>query len=1088
MLIRELQKLQVKKHSQISILYQMKKYIFLMLCLSIAVIKLNAQGALTGQVFSKQTKDPLRGATIKVHETNQTLIADSNGKFKLVLSNGDYRLSIINIGYLKKDILVNIPYEGLLLIPLLNDTTLLDEVTISTGYQKISKERLTGSVVRVDNSLIERRVSTNILNRLEDVVPGVVFNRSGLSSRKSPMSIRGQSTLFGNTDPLIILNNFPYDGDINNINPNDVEDITILKDASAASIWGARAGNGVVVITTKQGSNIGGPKVNFSSRVTIGEKPDLLSSQIMGSSDYIETEKRLFALNFYRSTELSAARAPLSPVVELLIAKRDGLIDPRTADEQIEGMKLLDVREHYLKYLYRLPFNLQQSLNVMGGNQSGKYYLSAGWDKNLETLRANDFNRVTLTANNSYLFLNKRLELSANVNFNQNNNVVQNLGSANITLSSLGAIYPYAQLVDDSGNSLPIANNYRLSYVRSAEQKGLLDWAYKPLDEIRYADNTTNYRELRGDFGLSYKVIDGLRAKILYQYIYGNSIGRNNRSQETFFTRNLINTYSIINANGSVTRPIPLGGILDQTDITSNSHQLRTQLSYDKQIGKSHYISFLSGYEFKDGETQSRSFRIYGYDDMHATGQLVDYQKNHVSQVTPTTTTLRIPYMDIMGSLTDRFVSYFANGAYTFDSQYNAYASIRLDQSNIFGVNTNQKGIPLWSTGLAWNIDRAGFFKVREINALKLRFSYGYNGNVDRSLSAYTTAQYYAGSTVSTGLPYATIQNPPNPNLRWERVSVMNTGIDFSLFNSRLSGSFDYYIKRGKDLLGATPFPPSTGITSFRGNYAHTKGKGVDISLQSINVKSILNWQTNFIFSYSKDIVTSYELIAANANYLEQGINGGFPLVGKPLYAIYSYKWAGLDPLNGDPMGYLADNISKSYAQIQTLTPVDKLIYNGTSRPLYYGAVRNTVSFKNISLSANISYRLGYYFRKSSISYGGNQGLGGHSDYELRWKNAGDELKTFVPSIPASNNARRDIFYAYSEILVDKGDHIRLQDVNLSYDLDSKLSKFGIKGVKLFVYIDNIGLIWKANDFDIDPDFQGIPPVRTYSFGINLNL
>jgi hypothetical protein len=334
------------------------------------------------------------------------------------------------------------------------------------------------------------------------------------------------------------------------------------------------------------------------------------------------------------------------------------------------------------------------------------------------------------------------------------------------------------------------------------------------------------------------------------------------------------------------------------------------------------------------------------------------------------------------------------------------------------------------------------------------------------------------------------IQSPPNENLRWERVKTFNTGIDFALKNEIISGSIEYYVKNGTDLLAQAPTDPTYGFSTFYGNVADMKGKGWDIQLNSRNLSGALKWTSNLIFSSAKQKVTTYLMPISNSPvpYLGGGIS---PIVGKPLYNIFSYRWEGLDPLNGDPIGYYEGKASKDYNKIYNSTKLDSLIDNGPIQPLVFGALRNTLTYQNFTFSFNISYKFGGYFRAKSVTYSGiNAGKGGHGDYAQRWQQPGDEIRTHVPSYIAINNENRDLFYRNSDVLVQKSDVIRLEDLNLSYALNkSSIRKLPFKSVSLFVYASNLGMLWKANNIGIDPYYNNVPSERMkIAIGTNLTF
>ncbi len=1059
----------------------MKKYIYCFLILLSLDTICSAQIKLRGKVLSALTNLPLAGSTVNLKGTNNAVATDSLGYFSITVPSGA-TLSVSFLGFQSRDIQLSPGESAELIVRLEPSVNNLQEVIVSTGYQDIARERTTGSFVKLDNELLNRRVSPDIISRLEDVTSGLAFNRVG----NNKISIRGQSTIHANTEPLIVLDNFAYEGDINSINPNDVESITVLKDAAAASIWGARAGNGVIVITTKAGKYQSPLRVSFNANYGVSGKPDLFYQPQMSVADYIETEKKLFSTGFYKATETAIGKTPLSPVIELLIAKRDGGMSAIEADGRIEALKNMDVRNDISRYLYREGQNQQYALNLAGGSPNQKYYISVGYDKNLASAIGRDNSRITLNANQTYAFANQKLELSTGVYLTESLRHDNNPGT--LRMSSGLLLYPYARLVDDTGQPISIIQDYRRQFVLDARSAGLLNWEYNPLEDQQMADNSSQDNEYRLNAGLRYRIVDGLHAGLMFQYSRTNGSDRNLRSADSYFSRNLINNYTSVNADGTLNRPIPLGGILDQGSGSSNSRNLRASLNYNKTLNARHHLSSVAGWDVRTLNTLSANYRLYGYDNEHASSSPVDYITLFKRYSNPLITQT-ISNSDFEASLTDRFISYYANGSYSYDSRYTVSASARFDQSNLFGVKSNQKGIPLWSAGFAWNISDEKFYQAAWLPYLRLRLSYGHTGNIDRSLSSFTTASFSRTPAAQTRLPFASIQNPPNPELRWERVKIWNAGLDFSALTNRLNGSLEVYSKSGFDLIGDTRFPPSSGILNFRGNTANTKGRGIDFTLGTLITDRNVKWNTDFLLSWSQEEVSKYLVKSGTANYLQFGSGGGIPLEGRPLYSIYSYEWNGLDPQTGNPLGYLSNVVSTDYTRIIATSTPESLNYNGTSKPLFFGALRNSWSYRGVSASVNISYRLGYYFRRNSATYGNTGGLGTHGDYSRRWQKPGDELITQVPSIPVSGNTSRDNFYTFSEVLVEKGDHIRLQDVTLGYDL-SKLKIPGIKfqQAQFYCYANNLGVLWKANEADLDPDYQAGPPPFSISAGFRVGF
>jgi len=1052
----------------------MKKLICLLGLQAMTLTLWAQKHTLNGRVVDATNGKALPDVVIRNKATGQSTSSASDGSFTLPGYTDTLRLWMTHIGYRTLDTLVILPHAEVLVVRMLTKGNELQEVVVSTGYQQIAKERATGSFVQLNNELLNRSVSTDVLSRLRDVVPGLTFNGEG----NGKIRIRGQSTLFAEAEPLIVVDNYPYDGDINNINPNDVEHITVLKDAAAASIWGARAGNGVIVITTKKGRFNQKPHISFNANVNSGARPDLYYYPRMSSIDYIESEKRLFSEGYFDADESSPNRPALSPVAELLIAKRDHPEMSSDIDRQIEQLKAFDIRDDMEKFMYRRSLEQQYALNMSGGTENQRYYVSIGYDHNAASQVGNGYRRMSLTANNSYSLLNKRLELNTGLSF------VHSITENNAHNLGITEPYVYARLADDNENPLSI-DRYRHSFIEMAKQEGLLNWDYKPIEEISLSDHVTNGYDFRANLGLNYRIIQGFQAKMLYQYGRSLSDMRNLHSENSYYTRNQINQLTIVNEDGSLTLPIPLGGILDRDHGTLGYHNLRGQLDFNKTWNH-HDVTAIAGAEMRKQDRRIEQYRLYGYDDEHATSIPVNYTGRFVSYINPTSINNTIMNSDRVQELADRFRSFFANAAYTYKQRYMVSASGRLDQSNLFGVNTNQKGVPLYSVGLGWIISNEDFYRLNTFPYIKIRATYGYNGNIDRTLSAFTTAIYKTGNNTTTQYPYAEIDNPPNPELRWEKVRIANLGIDFRSFKDRLDGTVEFYTKKGIDLIGDVPFPPSSGITAFRGNTANTQGHGIDITLHSVNLNGSVKWQTNLIFSKTKDKVTKYE---KEANAISYVIGAVAPMVGKPLYAIYSYAWAGLDAETGDPVGFLDDAISKDYNKILAAATPENIVYHGSSRPTTFGALRNSFTWANIDLSFNISYRFGYYFRVSSIIYRDNYGLGGHGDYDLRWQKPGDEKYTQVPSMPQKPDNNRDNFYLRSAALVEKGDNIRLQDIRLAYTLDrSRLSKLPFQSAQIYIYANNLGMIWKATDKYMDPDYPSMKPLKSWAVGLRVEF
>ncbi|SDW03788.1 TonB-linked outer membrane protein, SusC/RagA family [Hydrobacter penzbergensis] len=1037
--------------------------------------------------------EPVEGVNVLIKGTKTRTQTNANGEFSLLGVAGNATLLFMHVSMESFEYKVQNGNTNDVLIKLKAKITALGEITITvnTGYQNIPKERTVGSYAQLDSTAYDRRAGMGIIERMDGTVTDVFFNKTPGAS--APLQIRGISTLLNplyspSPDPLVIVDNFPFTGDINSINPNDVANITVLKDAAAASIWGVRAGNGVIIITTKKGKYNQPFHISVSSNVTIQEKPNLFYAPRMSSSEAIDVEQFLFGKGYYNADLSNTSNWPLlSPVVEILAKQRAGTISAADATAQINALRGIDLRDELNRYVYKKGLSQQHYANFSGGNQVLSYQFSAGYNNSMPNIQGSKGGSLyTLSSNTSFKPL-KDLEIQAGINYSQ--------GTDKSYPFSLLMSYPYSQLTDAQGKHLAVPVGRRLTYMDTAGAGMLLDWHYRPLDEIGLADNNLTSSLVRLNFAVSYKLTSWLNAEVRYQYVNQAANNRNFYNQQTFKTRDLINAYTNLNQSSQNLRyPVPLGGILQLQNNAFNSHNARAQFNINKIWNAKHSFTALVAGEISESKSIQNSSQFYGYND--ATGVYesnIDYLNFYKIYGTRSIATVPQGNVYTDGPF-NRVVSVLANASYTYNNRYTFYASARRDGSNVFGVNTNNRWKPLWSAGASWDLSKEPFYSINWMPSLRLRASYGYMGNVNNFLSGLPTI-LYTGTATFTNLPQAQIENAPNPNLRWEQIRTINFGLDFSMFSNRLSGSLELFNKKSTDLISQLPFAPTSGLTDYTVNAASMKGNGFELQLHSRNTTGVVKWETNFGLSYTKMIVTKlYNGGYKASDFISYNIN---PAVGKVAFGLSSYRWAGLDPATGDPQGYLNKQVSKNYTAIFN-DSIQNQVFNGSAIPLYIGYIGNAVTWKNFTLSANITYRLAYYFRKPTINYGLLFTLRNLSaDYEQRWQNPGDERTTNVPSMIYPNNSNRNAFYAGSEINVLRADNIRLQDIRLQYNwVPGKTMKMLFSSLQLFAYVNNLNLIlWKANKSGWDPDFSGgaanplaAPVPVTWTGGININF
>lgn len=1048
-----------------------------------SILDANAQ---TGQnVFQGRVIDslgnPLNGATIEVEPQGLQLRAGEGGIFEFTSTEKSVQLTISYLGYLTNRIQFQAGARGVVDVVLRRRSNELDEVWINTGYYTIPKERATGSFVEVDNKLFNRAASTDLVSRLEGVTNGLYFDRryEGASNTSLNLRLRGVSSINNDRGPLIVLNNFPYEGDIGLINPNDIESITVLKDAAATSIWGAKAGNGVIVINTKRGSESRPFSISFTSNVNIKGQPDLYDSPSFLSSDsFIEVEKQLFKTGFYAENNWT----PLSPVVELLISNREQQISDEVLEIELARLKHVDVRDELSSLLYRQAIEQRHGIQFTGGSGRFQYFLSGGYDRTPGGNVGNDAHRHSLTANLNLQPLN-RLSVSGGLNYVTNRTRSNGLNEISIAPNGKTKLYPYAELTDGDGTALPIAKAYRTGFVDDAASAGLLDWHYRPLNELYSNDHVQNSRNVIFDFGINYAVIDGLSLDVKYQYQQFDAEQRTMNHQSSYEARDLINRFS--QSDGTLI--IPQGGIYLGNNVVKKAVSLRPQLNYAADWYDVE-LSAIAGLERRKIDfKQGPGFKLYGYNDEYGTGvSMFDYETRY--PVRPRgSARIQAPPSTIT-ELADRFISYYGNMALTFRKRYVLTASARWDASNLFGVKTNQKGVPLWSVGGKWSAAAEPFFDIPAITKLDLRFTFGYNGNIDNSITAATTASYSTDRL--TGMQRATVRTPANENLRWEKVRTINMGLDFALISNRLSGVIDYYNKRAFDLINDAFLEPTIGFQgNYKINYANLITKGLDIGLNGRVDIGQLKWNPSIMVNLTKNRVIEQDDLPISG-ILRMADYPRYARKGYSLDAFYSLPWYGLDAETGDPLVLFEGIKGREYGRYISSLGLEDLRYSGVTVPTTTAFMMNSFSYRGLSLSFNIAWKSGHHFRRNTIDYGTlfNNWVG-HEDFERRWKKPGDELITQVPAMPLSSNASRDNVFTKSELLVEKGDNLRLQDARLGY-LFTGIAYGKIKALELYMYARNLGVLWQATSYRVDPDYPmaDILPPATYAFGINLTF
>ena len=1067
---------------------------------------------------------PLLGATVKVKNTQKVVSTNANGEFQLNNISENSVLQVSFLGYKNQEIVVG--QSRNITVKMEIDTEDLDEVTIvNTGYQTLSRERSAGSFAKPDMTIIENRSgSMNILQRLDGLVAGLTVNNAPNASQ-NPFIVRGLSTIGvrdasgmvsgTSRNPLFVVDGIPID-DVSTINPRDVADITVLKDASAASIWGARASNGVVVISTKKGGN-GKLRVSYDAFINFQGKPDQDYFKTLNSRQFIQAATEVFDPIIYpwadASTYTNLGSTGVAPHEVIQYNLFRGLSTAAQAKASLDSLAGMDNRPQIQDLWYRNASIMNHTVSMSGGSDKYSFYGSGAYT-NTNSNRPGEKNNAYKINLRQDFSIGKFIQLNLITDLNNSTTA----SKRNIQIDN--NFYPYQMFRDGAGNniSMPYMGYLSEDMRMDFQSRSRINLDYNPLDEFNYGHTKGNDLLSRNVLGFNVKLLDGLKFEGSYGFIKGNGKRASYDDTNSYGVRAELVQFTVapdINATPIYYLPEE-GGRYSEMNLNQQHWTIRNQLSYNKSWNADvHQLSVLLGQEANEKLESSSLNTLRGYNELLQTFGAVDYATLGVngvsSPVMPNSYGSSLLSNDLFSQSErrTRFSSYFSNLAYTFDRKYAINASFRIDKSNLFGLDKSAQNRPVWSIGGKWIASSEGFMgSVSWLNNLALRATYGLTGN---SPDPGTAASYdileAQRSFFLPGGKGVQISTPSNKKLTWESTKNINLGIDFGLLNNRISGSIDVYQKKTSDLLASVPTNTFTGYSSIVGNLGDLENKGIELNLNTINIhKGGFKWNTLFNIAYNKNTITRLNLDEPATTGKER-INQQY-VEGFPAFALFAYKFAGLDPL-GDPQIQLADG---SVTKAPNVAKVEDAHFMGTYQPVWSGGIANVFNYRSFTLSANAIFNLGHVMRKdvnqvftnrithSNIDYGGFTTGNLHADFANRWKLPGDELRTNIPSYVSNSSlsyTRREVnYYIFSDINVLSASYVKLRDITLGYSLPKLLvKKLQAEQVTFRVQLSNL-MLWKANKDNIDPEYMDtfsgkrsmLVNQGTVSFGVNVQF
>ncbi|MES2777885.1 MAG: SusC/RagA family TonB-linked outer membrane protein [Bacteroidota bacterium] len=1056
---------------------------------------------ITGKVVN-ENGEPAEGATVSVKGTTNATAADANGFFALKGLKENATLVVTGISIESSEVKPdgNTP----MVIRVTTKTVTGEDVkVISTGYQVIAKERSTGATVTVGSKELEKRYTPNILDNLEGRVAGLVNYRG-------TTTIRGVSTLNSSTNSLVVVDGLPIEGSIANVNPYDVETITILKDAAAAAIYGARASNGVIVVTTKRGKEKR-TVVEFATDISYFQKPDYRKNNTVSAAQQVDLEKAYYNWYFLggtaavNTTNLNTVTnnigtgQSITPVQYAYYQLARGLVTQAQVDARLDSFKRNDFQKQFRDEVYEN--RLQQQYNLAIRTSGGK--LQSSMVLNYKTDNGGIINAYNKQLN---LFYKGTYDVSKwlDVNFGANTIVGKSRFS---NFSNTPAVPAYSRLLDNNGNKVYYSTGDFNVYNRVTDTTpGLKSMVVNHLEELGRDFSITNDQNTRYFLNMNFKIIRGLTINPQFQYESNRSDISNYSEADSYRMRYLKNLYTIKTGQGAAatyTYGIPNnGGRLATTQTKGDYWAARGQANYDRTFGK-HAINVIAGTEFRETHTRGTRGLLLGYDDQlqsQATTSVnfaalaligaVDPNLKFKTGFNPQNTfTNQVGNaIGLVQDETHRFGSGYANATYTYDRKYNAFGSFRKDYADVFGLDPKYRGKPLWSVGLGWNIENESFMApVTWVDDLKLRATYGVTGNINFGATSFLTANSGFINNL-TLLPVSVIPSPANDKLRWEKTATFNLGTDFSLFGRRLNGSIDWYRKKSTDLFASTRLDPSEGFTNQVINNGDLLNTGFELSLQYNWFKprsgSGLSWSTLLVAATNKNKIVFVDEISVSPAALAAG---GFK-IGYPVRALFSYPYQGLNTV-GQPQWLKADGTLTTVALANS--DISAMVYSGGRDPRVNMSLSNELVYKGFSLNFLIVYYGGQYLRAEapSIIQGASYG-GPLPSYVLNgWtpsKTTGDipGWGQYVPPTQVPSNQLEN-----SDRFVRPGDFIKLRYANLNYRLPQSLTKkIGVNNAGLRFQVNNPKALWIKNNVNIDPETSGAPLLSNYVFGINLNF
>jgi TonB-linked SusC/RagA family outer membrane protein len=1053
--------------------------VFLACIVFVGVNYLQAQTVqITGTVTSAEDGKPVIGASVVVKGTTIGTATDIDGNYLLSVPQTATTLEVSFVGMITQDVVIG--GRNVVNVILKTDAQELEEVIV-VAYGTSKRESFTGSAKAVDAKTLEKRTVTSVTKALDGAIPGVQSTSGGgQPGANSNIRIRGFGSINASNSPLYVVDGIPYDGNVNAINPDDIASVSVLKDASASALYGARGANGVIIITTKRGAESREPEVRFKAvfgqaertsgryeTVTTDEYMELLfeayRNQLINEGNSFEAATTI-ALNGDDEANLQSFMGVLGgEQYNPYNIPSNQLIDPTTG-KIVPNATLLYSDDWYQEALRENPFRNDYQLSVTGGTDKSKYLFSMGYLNDNGIVENSKFTRITNRINlDSQVKEWMKAGMSASYSLTKQNYLMdQGSSYSNIwhTTLTMAPLYPVYQRNADGTFLLDSDGNKQYDYGGQRAYNPNFNTIATLFDDSRSlnADNLSGRTYVDFDTDKDIPFIKDLKFTINFGFDYRGS--------------DQLIYYNPVHGNA-----MSIGGAVYKTNNRTLSYTLNQLLNYSKKFDQ-HSIDVLLGHEYYD----------LGYNFFYAEKQGFTFQG--ITELDgASTTTGSSSYFD-----TYRVESYLSRLNYNFADRYYFSASFRTDGSSRF--HKDSRWGQFWSVGGSWRVSEESFMKpVTWINNMTLKASYGSQGNdmllkADENPNYYAWQSFYSTDWANNNMGGVWLTSLENKEVEWEKNNNLNIGIDARLFD-RLSLGAEYFHKTTSDLLLYRPLATSTGFNGYFDNIGSMVNQGIELDLFGQILTGDFSWGLGTQVSFIKNKVT--ELVTED----QEIITGSLIIkVGEPINSFYLPTSAGIDPLTGQQL-YL---IKKQVEVDGVTTYVEEVTNNynlaaqyksihGSRIPNFYGSITNNFAYKNFDLSLLLTYSVGgkvidnVYNTLFSLR---NPGTNLHSHLLRRWQNPGDI--TDVPKLVLGQ-----VDYVTDAKLVDAS-YLSIRNVSFGYTLPSSVSKnVGIQSCRFFITGDNLALFTKLQGMDPQYNFQGnqnfsYVPLRVLSLGIDLKF